>query len=128
MGNVVEVIAWISCIVVWIRLWPFVRLPKFPFKQKSAAALPSVTIIIPARNEANNLSSILDSLLHLDCPQLEIIVVDDASEDHTRQIAESYNVRVISLSTKPVDWVGKSWASYCGALQAKGDLILFTDA
>ena len=56
---------------------------------------PSISIVIPARNEERNLPALLDSLLALDYPaeSMEIILVNDQSDDHTREIAESYRYR-----------------------------------
>ncbi len=56
---------------------------------------PPVSIVIPARNEEKSLPSLLDSLMALDYPaeQLEIIIVNDQSEDRTREILEDYRGR-----------------------------------
>ena len=58
----------------------------------------------------------------------EIIVVDDFSEDDTKEIAESYGVTVISNTSLPQGWTGKNWAVWNGYLHATGDLIAFLDA
>jgi 4,4'-diaponeurosporenoate glycosyltransferase len=127
MERVSEILAYICCVIVWIRLLPYLRLKAFRFLGKPKLA-PSVSIIIPVRNEAKTISKLLDSLLQINYPSLEIIVVDDASDDHTKQIAEQYPVKVVSAPDKPASWIGKSWACYHGAQIATGQLILFTDA
>lgn len=107
----------------------FRRLPRLS-QHKSAKCLPSLTIIIPARNEMHNLHVLLPSLLDIEYPgELEILVVDDHSSDDTSRVAESYGVRVLRLSHDlPRGWKGKPYACHQGALMAKGDWLLFTDA
>ncbi|WP_332097204.1 glycosyltransferase family 2 protein [Paenibacillus odorifer] len=87
-----------------------------------------LSIIIPARNEEYNLRFLLDSLQLQTVTPYEIIVVDDFSEDRTKEIAESYGVKVIANSSLPEGWTGKSWAVWNGYLQASGDIFAFLDA
>lgn len=96
---------------------------------KESQNLPSLSIIIPARNEAENLPKLLGSLRQLVYPgSLEILVVDDQSTDATAQVAAEYGAKVISLRELPPGWLGKPSACHCGAQLASGELILFTDA
>lgn len=87
-----------------------------------------LSVIIPARNEESNLSYLLGSLKAQSYKPYEIIVVDDHSEDRTREIAESCGINVISTPELPSGWTGKNWAVWNGYQQAGGDLILFLDA
>nr|WP_040951821.1 glycosyltransferase [Gorillibacterium massiliense] len=87
-----------------------------------------LSVIIPARNEEGNLPHLLASLQAQSFKPAEVIVVDDCSEDRTREIAESYGVRVIANSTLPPGWTGKNWAVWNGYLHATGDLFAFLDA
>jgi glycosyltransferase involved in cell wall biosynthesis len=95
---------------------------------------PDVSIIIPARNEEANLGDCLQSLTAQTGVRFEIIVVDDASTDHTRAIAQSFReVRVVShapLSSTPSAEgpTGKSNALIAGVRSARAPWILFTDA
>lgn len=92
-------------------------------------ALPSLSIIVPARNEAHNLPRLLTSLCSLHYPgRLELIVVDDHSADETAAIAQQFGVRVLSLGGLKSGWLGKPNACHQGALIAQGDWLLFTDA
>lgn len=86
------------------------------------------SIIVPARNEESNLPALLDSLAELSPPPLEIIVVDDHSDDKTGEIARQYSTTVVTPEAIPPGWIGKSWACHTGALKAQGDYLLFTDA
>lgn len=88
----------------------------------------SITIIIPARNEARNLPHILASISDAELRPQEVLVVDDGSVDETAVIAVTLGARVLSSAPKPHDWTGKSWASYQGAQSAQGELLLFLDA
>ncbi len=87
-----------------------------------------LTVIIPARNEADNLPLLLADLQSQVQLPAEIICVDDASTDQTAAIARRFGAKVISLRDKPPDWIGKSWACQQGAEQASGELLLFLDA
>jgi glycosyltransferase involved in cell wall biosynthesis len=104
--------------------------------------IPAVSIVIPARNEEANLAACLRSLVSQTGVDFEIIVVDDASTDHTREIASSFaGVRVITaeplagegnyctgkLRTGKLS-TGKNNAVIAGANQARANWLLFTDA
>lgn len=91
--------------------------------------MPSLSIIVPARNEAKNLQRLLPSLNALQFDgALEIIVVDDSSTDETSAVAKNFGARVIRINELPDGWHGKPHACHAGALEAKGDWLLFTDA
>ena len=87
-----------------------------------------LSIIIPARNEEQNLPTLLSSIAEQSIRPREIIVVDDASTDHTAQIAQQHGARVISSQMLPDGWRGKTWACHQGAQAATGKLLLFLDA
>ena len=105
----------------------FYRIPKLP-EAENKSGFPSVSIIIPARNEEKNLQLILTDLGHQSHAPMEIICVDDGSTDKTAETAKSYGVRLITVKHKPEGWIGKSWACQVGADEAKGELLLFIDA
>ncbi len=92
-----------------------------------------VSVIIPARNEEKRLPRLLDSLreetrLLPKEIQLEILVVDDRSEDGTARVAEKSGARVLRLTEAPAGRAGKSRACGKGAEAARGDVLLFLDA
>ncbi len=94
---------------------------------------PLVSVLIPARNEEKNISRCVYSLLNQDYRNLELIVLDDSSSDATLQILESMrtefnNLRVIKGEALPEGWLGKHWACHQLAREAKGEILLFTDA
>ncbi|MHB1397616.1 MAG: glycosyltransferase family 2 protein [Trichloromonadaceae bacterium] len=94
---------------------------------------PKVSLIAAARNEERNLNQALQSLLRLDYPNLELILVDDRSEDATgaildRLVAEHPQLQVLHIEELPPGWLGKNHALWLGSRQAAGELLLFTDA
>ena len=91
----------------------------------SAARL---SVIIPARNEENNLPHLLRSLATQPARPKEIMVVDDASSDRTSEIARQHGARVIPSLPLPDGWRGKPWACHQGAQAASGEQLLFLDA
>jgi chlorobactene glucosyltransferase len=95
----------------------------------ASGRLPTLSIIIPARNEAANLERLLPSLVNQNYPgETEIILVDDASTDSTSLVAARHGVRVIRLEQIPRGWHGKPYACHQGALASSGQWLLFTDA
>ena len=89
---------------------------------------PNLSVIVPARNEEAALGACLDSLLPQTGTSFEIIVVDDASTDRTREIAQALPVRLVNAPPLPDGWVGKNNAVAAGAREARGLWLLFTDA
>ncbi len=94
---------------------------------------PLISIMIPARNEAENIKRCLRSLLKQDYPNIEILVLDDNSNDRTsllvKEIAEKES-RVKLIAGKPLKngWLGKCYACHQLAGHAKGRYLIFTDA
>ena len=94
---------------------------------------PSVSVLVPARNEARNIEACLDSLLLQDYPDYELIVLDDHSTDSTPEIlgrlaAHNPRLRLLSGAALPAGWLGKHWACHQLYQASTGDLLLFTDA
>ena len=94
---------------------------------------PKVSVIIPARNEARVIATVIESILATTYSPLELLVVDDRSTDETAGIAERIaatdpRLRVIHGSALPEGWYGKPWACDQGYRAATGELLVFTDA
>lgn len=99
----------------------------------SALDAPSVSIIVPARNEARGIAAAVGSMLALDYPDVEVIVVDDRSTDGTRAVVADLpdpggRLRVLEVAELPDGWLGKNHANALGAQAARGEWLLFTDA
>ena len=93
--------------------------------------LPTLSICIPARNEAKNLRRLLPTLRAQDYPELEIFVWDDGSEDDTWGVLQTCDVPRLTPLRGPdpsPDWVGKVHALYQCTRRASGDCYLFLDA
>ena len=94
---------------------------------------PRVSIIVPARNEETYIRNCVDSLVKQDYPDFEIILVNDESSDKTLEIMYEYKIsnstiKVVNVTQRGEDWIGKNWACYQGYLKSNGNLLLFTDA
>jgi 4,4'-diaponeurosporenoate glycosyltransferase len=89
---------------------------------------PSVSVVVPARDEAQTLPLLLDSLRDQGAAVVEVVVVDDASQDATAAVARAGGARVLTAGSPPPGWTGKAWACHTGAGSTTGDLLLFLDA
>lgn len=94
---------------------------------------PLVTAIIPAKDEEATLADCLESVRRQGYPNLEILVVDDRSQDRTAEIAAKFaeldpRIRLISIDHLPNGWTGKTHALHMTARHARGDWFWFLDA
>jgi poly-beta-1,6-N-acetyl-D-glucosamine synthase len=92
-----------------------------------------VSIIICARNEAENLKKYLPSILEQDYPEYEVIVVNDCSEDNSYLILGNYilqypHLRISTVNKDPKFTHNKKFAQFIGIKAAKNEILLFTDA
>lgn len=102
-------------------------------KGKQPQLFPSVSLLIPARNEEKNIAACLQSLSKQDYPELEIIVLNDHSEDQTAALVKDYSstdkrISLMEGKALPDDWAGKNWACFQLAQKAKNEVFIFTDA
>ena len=90
-----------------------------------------VSVLVPARNEEENLAALLPSVLMQRGVRFELVVVDDASEDGTWCVLEAHaDPRLVPVKSDgpPAGWVGKTHALHTAAARAAGDLFVFLDA
>jgi chlorobactene glucosyltransferase len=121
-------------IVPW--LLPFLTLPRLTSRTPNLSDAPIadgelVSVIVPARNEAATIRTLLGSLLATRYHPVEIVVVDDRSTDDTAAVVSTVSdprLRLIRGDELPQGWYGKPWACYQGFRAAQGSLLLFTDA
>lgn len=93
---------------------------------------PLVSVIVPARDEKESIEESLCSHLATDYPRIEIIAVDDRSQDGTGEIMDRLSaadprLHVVHISDVPEGWLGKNHALHVGAQRADGEYLLFTD-
>ncbi len=94
---------------------------------------PSLSIVVPARDEERNIGRCVRSLLAQTLSDFEVIVVDDRSTDRTAAVLaelarEHSRLRIVHGEALPDGWVGKPWALAQGERAAHGEWLLFTDA
>ncbi len=97
-------------------------------KIKRLEDTPTVSLCIPARNETHALADCLSSAVASDYPKLEIIVLDDCSQDKTSQIIRSFahdGVRFVSGEAPSDGWLGKNNAYQALATEARGEYLVF---
>jgi glycosyltransferase involved in cell wall biosynthesis len=111
-----------------------IRVPRSP------AVPPQVAIVVPARNEADNIAQSVTSLLAQDYPALALVLVDDDSDDGTADIARRAaaeagaqdRLTVIRAGALPPRWTGKLWAVKQGIAAAEEKFapkyLMLTDA
>lgn len=113
-------------------LWSLAALRRLRTRAAPSGA-PFVSVLVPARNEERALERCVRSLLAQTYPAFEVLVLDDQSEDRTREIAERLaardgRLRVLAGTPVPAGWIGKCHACAQLAAAARGELLLFTDA
>jgi chlorobactene glucosyltransferase len=142
------IISWVLLFAISIRSYLhtplIIRKQHYPVNHRSGH-LPFVSVIVPARNEQDNIERCLLSLLAQNYPSFEVIVVNDSSTDNTldkvrdvksrltSQIEEIKSLhmnklKIVTVSEKPDKWTGKTWASEQGYSHSTGSILLFTDA
>jgi glycosyltransferase involved in cell wall biosynthesis len=153
-------LAWFSRIVeaaIGMPHVPDIARPEWDRQPSTANGEPRVSIIVPARNEEEDIGETLTQLLALDYSNYEVIAVDDRSTDRTGKIIDEIAVscgagaparvpvapilpavagksvcpkllKVIHISELPSGWLGKTHAMWTAGQMATGHWLLFTDA
>jgi glycosyltransferase involved in cell wall biosynthesis len=136
----VQIVSWVVAAVWVIRVWDAHRgLPGIPdllLAEYDVMPLgsPTLTVIVPARDEQKHVRACLESLLQQDYAEIRIIAVDDRSTDSTGDLMEALaaihpeKIRVIHVTDLPAGWLGKTHAMALAAVQTNTDFLLFTDA
>jgi glycosyltransferase involved in cell wall biosynthesis len=93
---------------------------------------PSVSVIVPARDEEARIETTVRRLLAQEGVEVEIVVVDDRSTDRTGEIVERITqtdprVKSVRVDALPAGWLGKTHACQVGGERARGEWLLFTD-
>lgn len=123
-----DLLPWILFCFWLFGFWFLWKVPVPGGRPETGSRDRSLSVIIPARNEEDNLGRLLGSLDRQSPAPLEVIVMDDHSGDGTAEKARRHGCRVIRSADLPPGWAGKPWACLQGAREARGDLLLFLDA
>ncbi|PJJ83709.1 glycosyltransferase [Mucilaginibacter auburnensis] len=121
---------WIGVVVYLIIGFKKIKMLK---DQPLSNAFPPLAIIIPVRNEEENLENALQSVCNINYPNYRIIAVNDRSTDSTGEILSKLNAKypqltVTTIADLPHGWLGKNNALYQGYLSSTEEWMLFTDA
>lgn len=145
MYGVATCLAWLLAIA-WVAKYVEARrgIPRLPHLWQSTfdrqpEGRPSIAVVVPARNEAANVTACLHSLLRQDYAPLTVIAVDDRSTDATGALLDELaavvpadRFAVLHVRDLPPEWLGKPHAMALGAQKAidswNPDYLLFTDA
>lgn len=114
-----------------VTLFNFISDPKL--RRVNRRYQNKVSILIPVRDEEENILRLLNSIEKQDYENYEVIVLDDDSSDNTYKLCASFakihnRFRVIKGRPLPSHWLGKNYACHQLALEATGDYLLFLDA
>lgn len=108
---------------------------KFSFAkvQKSNPKRIPVSVIVCAKNEAENVRNFVPLLTKQDYPDFEIVLIDDSSSDETLDIFEEFekqyaNIKLVKVQNNEAFWGNKKFALTLGIKAAKNEYLLFTDA
>ncbi len=118
----------IQFLVALVNLITEISLPE---SENESANL--VSVLIPARNEENNISNILNDLIYQKYQNIEVIVFNDQSEDKTAEIVDEFarrdsRIKLLNSEGLPDGWFGKNYACHSLAKHAQGEYLLFLDA
>ncbi len=97
------------------------------------AELPPLSMLVAAKDEEENIGRCLDGLLTQDYPRLQLIVINDRSDDRTGEIIDTFAARdsrvtAVHVKELPTGWFGKNNAMRAGAEHATGEWLCFSDA
>lgn len=125
------------CALIAARQWARIRRAFSETVTPASAPLPDpaprVAIILPVRDEAENIDGVLASLTAQEGVEFTITVLDDGSTDDTPRLLAAWaardpRIRVHRIATLPTGWAGKAHAMHTGVKLSKGEWLLFTDA
>ncbi len=140
----VRTVAWGIALVWVLRTYDVIRLLPgmddltLPDWDALPEGTPTLTVVVPARDEAEKIAATLDALMAADYAGLRVLVVDDRSTDGTGAIVDAYvaeyavrkpgRLQAIHIAELPEGWLGKTFALMVGTENSASEYLLFTDA
>lgn len=133
---ILDILLYLFFGIVFIQLFfyggLFIKFAYSKTKKQSQKKDP-VSVIICAKNEANNLQAFLPSIINQEYPNFEIILINDASSDHTLDVINSFkkqhsNIKVVNVENNEAFWGNKKYALTLGIKASSHESLLFTDA
>ena len=133
-----EIFSWVLIGVWAVALFPVMYGILFPRFLRDVLPcegdnLPSISVIVPARDEAVAIEEALRRMLSLNYPDFEVIAINDRSTDGTGEIMDRVasevgsRLQVVHITELPAGWLGKNHALSLAASRARGEFLLFTD-
>ena len=131
---IVSVLFYIFVVFAGIQIIYYLSFSSFLLGEKSKInkEIP-ISVIICAKNEAENLHKFLPAIIAQNYPKFEIVLINDASSDHTIDVMEGFitkgsNIKIISVENVEAFWGNKKYALTLGIKAATHEHLLFTDA
>lgn len=133
---IATVLFYVFIAIVVVQLIYYIGIfSKFSFAkpaQNTPKKIP-ISVIVCAKNEAENVAKFIPLLLQQDYPDYELVLIDDASSDETLEIFEALekehrNIKLVKVENNEAFWGNKKFALTLGIKAAKNDYLLFTDA
>jgi glycosyltransferase involved in cell wall biosynthesis len=142
--GILQTVAWGIALVWVLRTYDAVQLLRNvvdltqPDRDAMPVGSPTLTVVVPARDEAEKIAATLDALLQSDCPGVRVLVIDDRSTDGTGAIVDAYvaeyaermpgRLEAIHITELPEGWLGKTFALMVATDNSRSDYLLYTDA
>lgn len=122
-----------TTVQIFYYLYFYLSVSLFKHPEELSKEKKPVSVIVCARNEAENLKKFLPSVLEQDYPDYEVIVVNDCSEDDTYNVLGGFlkkypRLKISTISKDPRFTHSKKFAQFIGIKAATSDILLFTDA
>ncbi|MGA1226837.1 MAG: glycosyltransferase [Tamlana sp.] len=134
--GVLDIVFYIFIIVVFIQVIFYIFFfGRFAYlkQTKNILGKKPVSVIICAKNEAENLKRFLPSIVNQDFPDFEIVLINDSSNDDTLNVMRRFeklhqNIKIVNVKPIEAFWGNKKYALTLGIKAATKDYFLFTDA
>ena len=129
---IIVLFALVSVYQICVYLFVYGKLAFYKESTKPNTELPPISVVICAKNEADNLTEYLPKILTQDYPTFEVVVVNDCSWDNTEDVLREYskifpNLKTILIKEDEYYKHGKKFALMVGIKGTKYEHILFTD-